>query len=77
MAEHYKKTKYENDNKIYVYLMKRLFDDIQETDACNMGIIDSMGNIIGTPDASDKWGFTMLDKFIILIKKQMGEDNIK
>ncbi len=77
MAEQYKKTKYDNDNKIYVYLMKRLFEEIQETDACNMNIIDSMGNIIGKADSSDKWAFTMLDKFIILIKKQIGDDNIK
>lgn len=77
MAEQYKKTKIDFDNKMYVYLMKRLFDDIQESDACNMDIIDAMGNIIGTPDKSDKWAFTMLDKFILLIKKQVGHDNLK
>jgi hypothetical protein len=77
MAEQYKKTKLEFDNKLYVYLMKRVFDGIQESDACNMDIIDSIGNIIGNPDGSDKWAFTMLDKFILLLKKQMGEDNIK
>lgn len=32
MAEQYKKTKIDFDNKMYVYLMKRLFDDIQESD---------------------------------------------
>lgn len=77
MAEQYKKTKLEFDNKLYVYLMKRLFDGIQESDACNMDIIDSIGNIIGNPDGSDKWAFTMLDKFMLLIKKQIGEDNLK
>lgn len=77
MADQYKKTKLEFDNKIYVYLMKRLFDDIQETDACNMDIIDSMGNIIGNADKSDKWAFTMLDKFILILKKQIGDTNIK
>lgn len=77
MAEQYKKTKSDYDNKAFVYLMKRLFEDVSETDACNSDIIDSLGNKIADPDKNDKWAFTMLDQFMMLIKSRIGANELK
>ena len=42
----YKQRKEEFDNQVFLYIMKRLFEDRDESDACHEGIIDGIGNVL-------------------------------
>ena len=74
MAEVYKKTKQEFDQSVYAYLVKRLREPVENTDAYGCGIIDERG--AETPRAksnpNDAWAYTDLDKLIFLIKSSLG-----
>jgi hypothetical protein len=73
----YKERKLEFDTQVFSYLMKRIFEDFDESDACNAGIIDGIGNIVKEPDYKSQWTYTMLDQFITMMKQTMGQDTLR
>ncbi len=76
MAEIYKKTKQEFDQTVYEYLVKRLREPVEQTDAFGCGFIDERGaerpNAKDTTNAS--WAYTELDKLIFFIQSAMGTE---
>lgn len=73
----YREEKEQFDNQAFSYLMKRLFEDYDETDACHSGVIDGIGNVIGEPDDKSKWSYTMLDQFVNMLKQNLSEDALR
>jgi len=73
----YAERKKEYDDKMFLYIAKRLFDDLDETDAAHEDIIDGVGNVLKTPNATNDWAFTSMDRFLLLIRQQLGEDTIR
>lgn len=73
----YKERKMEFDTQVFSYLMKRLFEDFDESDACHNGIIDGIGNMVKEPDYKSQWSYTMLDQFITMVKQTMGQDALR
>lgn len=73
----YKEEKTKFDNQVFSYLMKRIFEDYDETDACHSGIIDGIGNVIAKADYKSQWSYTMLDQFVNMIKQNIYEDNLR
>ena len=75
MAEVYKQTKQEFDGQVYAYLVKRLREPIEQTDAYGCRIIDERGaetpSAQGNPNAP--WAYTDLDKLVFFIKSAMGQ----
>lgn len=73
MAAIYKKTKQEFDQTVYEYLVKRLREPVEQTDAFGCGLIDERG--AERPSANQEnaaWAYTDLDKLIFFIKSAMG-----
>lgn len=75
-----KTTIYRQNKKIYddvamLYLSKRIFEDIDETDAYRDGVIDSVGNVVNKNYKGES--FSNLDKFVLAIKQRIGEDNLR
>lgn len=73
----YKEEKEQFDNQTFAYLMKRVFEDYDESDGCHEGIIDGIGNVIGKPDGKSEWSYTMLDQFINMLKQNLSEDALR
>lgn len=73
----YATKKQEFDNKVFLYLAKRLFEDLDETDAAHEDIIDGVGNLLKEPNNINNWAFTPLDRLLLLIRQQLGEDSIR
>jgi len=73
----YKEEKHKFDEQAFVYLMKRVFEDYDESDACHSGVIDGIGNVIGEPDGKSEWSYTMLDQFMNMIKQNLSEDALR
>ena len=73
----YKEEKEAFDNQVFSYLMKRLFEDYDESDACHEDVIDSIGNVIGSPDEKSQWSYTMFDQFVNMVKQNIGSDNMR
>ena len=70
-AEHKKKY----DDTVMSYIAKRIFTDIEDSAAFAAGVIDSVGNM--KTDKQPGWEFTNLDRFILAIKQQIGEENLR
>jgi hypothetical protein len=73
----YKQEKKQFDNQVFSYLMKRVFEDYDESDGCHEGIIDGIGNVIGNPDSRSEWSYTMLDQFINMLKQNLSEEALR
>ena len=75
MAEMYKKDKQGFDQMVYAYLVKRLREPIEDTDAFGTGIVDERGaenpQAASNPNAS--WAYTDFDKLVFLLKSTLGE----
>jgi len=72
-----KDRKKEFDNTLMLYLTKRVFEDIGETDACNEDIIDSVGNVVKKTKNENEWAFTHFDRLILSLKHSLGEKYLK
>jgi hypothetical protein len=70
----YKEIKKEFDDMAMSYIAKRIFTDIEDSDAYSAGIIDSMGNM---KVKQSGWEFTNLDRFILAMKQTVGEDSLR
>jgi hypothetical protein len=76
MAEIYKKTKQEFDQTVYEYLVKRLREPVEQTDAYGCGFIDERGAETQSAKANQNaaWAYTDLDKLIFFMKSAMGAE---
>lgn len=73
MAAIYKKTKQEFDQTVYEYLVKRLREPVEQTDAFGCGLIDERGaERPGANQENAAWAYTDLDKLIFFMKSAMG-----
>lgn len=73
MAAIYKKTKQEFDQTVYEYLVKRLREPVEQTDAFGCGLIDERGaERPGANQENAAWAYTDLDKLIFFMKSSMG-----
>ncbi len=70
----YNEQKKKYDYAVMSYIAKRIFTDIDDTPAFNAGVIDSFGNMRKDPVG---WEFTNLDRFVLAIKQQIGEENLR
>jgi hypothetical protein len=73
----YKEEKKQFDSQAFAYIMKRVFEDYDESDACHVGIIDGIGNVIGESDSRSEWSYTMLDQFINMVKQNLSEESLR
>ena len=74
MAEIYKKTKEDFDKAVYAYLVKRLREPVNETDAFGTGILDESGAEVQPGNPNSNWAYTDLDKLVAFIKSAMGTE---
>lgn len=74
MADIYKAKKQEFDNAVYAYLVKRLREPVENTDAFGTRMIDETGADTGNQSANGKWAYTSLDKLIAFIKSALGQE---
>lgn len=74
MAEIYKTTKTGFDQMVYAYLVKRLREPVENTDAFGTGIVDERGAENGTTSANPNasWAYTDLDKLVAFLKSSLG-----
>lgn len=74
MAEIYKQTKQAFDQNVYAYLVKRLREPVEDTDAYGCGFIDERGaeTQSASTNSNAKWAYTDLDKLIFFMKSAMG-----
>jgi hypothetical protein len=74
MAEIYKKTKQAFDQTVYAYLVKRLREPVEDTDAYGCGFVDERGaeTQSASTNSNAKWAYTDLDKLIFFMKSAMG-----
>lgn len=75
--KNFKEEKETFDNQVFSYIMKRIFEDFDETDGCHENIIDGIGNVISEPDDKTQWSYTMLDQFISMTKINIGVDGLR
>jgi len=73
----YASKKQEFDDKVFLYIAKRLFDDLDESDAVEQDLIDGIGNVLKEPNKTNEWAFTSLDRLLIMMRQQLGEDNLR
>lgn len=73
MAQLYKDSKEQFDAKVYGYLVKRLTEPYESTDAFGMGHIDEHGN---EANPAEDWSYTKLDKLVFDLRAALG-DGIK
>lgn len=73
MSQLYRDKKEEFDAKVYGYLVKRLTEPYESTDAFGMKHIDEHGNEI---DQKEDWSYTKLDKLVFDLRAALG-DNLK
>lgn len=65
------------DNVITHYFVKRIFDNISESDSTLEGITDSVGNIVKQPTGKNEWAFTHFDKLILSLKNSLGDKYLR
>jgi hypothetical protein len=73
MSQLYKDSKEKFDAKVYGYLVKRLTEPYESTDAFGMGHIDEHGN---EANPNEDWSYTKLDKLVFDLRAALG-DGIK
>lgn len=59
------------------YFVKRIFDDISESDSTQEKITDSVGNIVNQPTNKNDWAFTHFDKLILALKNSLGSKYLR
>lgn len=74
MSRWYKSRKKDYDSKVYAYLVKRLREPFNKSDAYFMGNIDDMGNDLGQKPSD--WAYTNLDKLLVQLKLAMGKERL-
>ena len=70
-----KKKKFES--LVMHYIAKKIFEDIEDTDAYELDILDSVGNEIGGLSPKTEWAFTNFDRFILALKQIVGQDRLR
>jgi hypothetical protein len=73
----YAARKKEYDDRMFLYIAKRLFDDLDDSDAAHEDIIDGVGNVLKNPDATNDWAFTSMDRLLLMMRQQLGEDELR
>lgn len=73
----YKEKKKEFDSRTMYYIAKRIFEDIEESDAYEADLLDSVGNEIDDLTGKNDWAFTHLDKFILALKQMAGQEALR
>lgn len=73
----YSEKKKEYDNKAFLYIAKRMFEDLDESDAAIEDIIDGVGNVLKNPDPTNDWAFTALDRFLLMVRQQLGDQSLR
>lgn len=71
----YNEHKKKYDAAVMSYIAKRIFTDIEDSSAFKAGLIDSVGNMKSENPVG--WEFTNLDRFVLAIKQQIGEENLR
>jgi len=69
MSQLYKDSKEKFDAKVYGYLVKRLTEPYDSTDAFGMGHIDEQGN---EANPEEDWSYTKLDKLVFDLRAALG-----
>jgi hypothetical protein len=72
----YASHKSEFDKIVFNYLVKRVLEDIKDTDAAKANVIDGVGNILRDMKPDEQWMLTDLDRFIMVIKNAMGQEKL-
>lgn len=70
MSQLYKDKKEKFDSMVYGYLVKRLTQPLDKSDACGTGHIDERGNELN-PD--EDWSYTKLDKLVFDLRAALGD----
>lgn len=70
MGQVYRERKEKFDAVAYGYIVKRLTEPYESTDAYGVGHIDERGNEI---DDSEDWSYTKLDKLVLDIRAALGD----
>lgn len=70
MSQLYKESKQRFDDTVYGYLVKRLTQPYDDTDAFGMGHIDEHGN---ETDPATDWSYTKLDKLVFDLRAALGD----
>ena len=73
----YEKQKEAFDKKLMRYIAARIFTPVSETDACDEGIIDDIGNEVAEITSDNQWAFTPFDRFILACKQRIGDDTLR
>lgn len=73
----YSARKKDFDDKTFLYIAKRLFEDLDDSDAAEEKIIDGVGNVLKETNERNDWAFTSLDRLLLMVRQQLGEDNIR
>lgn len=71
MSQLYKEKKEQFDSTVYGYLVKRLTEPYDSTDAFGMKHIDEHGNEI---DGNEDWSYTKLDKLVFDLRAALGDN---
>ena len=70
MSQLYRDEKLKFDDRVYGYLMKRLTQPVESTDAYGTGHVDEAGNEL-VPD--EDWSYTALDKLVFDLRAALGD----
>lgn len=69
MAKYYRGRKQEFDDMVYGYLLKRLREPMDRTDAFCSGRVDEFGNALGK---TNDWAYTKLDALLFRLRAKLG-----
>lgn len=75
MGQFYHNKKVEFDNMVFCYIMKRLTEPVEATDAFKAGVIDDFGCPTGAKN-SDAWAYTNLDRLVFKLRGILGERGV-
>lgn len=70
MSQKYRDGKERFDSMVYGYLLKRLTQPIESTDAYGTGHVDEAGNEM---DPGEDWSYTPLDKLVLDLRAALGD----
>ena len=70
MAKYYRNKKKEFDDIVYGYLVKRLCEPIERSDAYCSGRVDEFGHPLGK---DNDWAYTKLDALLFQLKSKLGD----
>lgn len=73
----YSEKKVDFDAKAMRYIAKKIFEDIEDSEAYDANIIDSVGNEIDNLTEKNAWAFTHFDKFILALKQMVGQEKLR